>query len=133
MTPALASILSNEMVMQMAIFGAVAAAAWWLLDTMARRKPRAVERLEEFREPNTRKGDVLGGMKSSKGAVARVLEKASPVLGAPMKAKNAEEMSKTREKLNMAGFRSEAAPHIFWSLKVLGLAAGFLLSGGVLG
>jgi tight adherence protein C len=129
----LGSILSSEMVMQMAIFGAVAAAAWWVLDVMARRKPRAVERLEEFREPNTRKGDMLSGMKSSKGAVARVLEKASPVLGAPMKAKNAEQMSKTREKLNMAGFRSEAAPHIFWSLKVLGLAAGFLLSGGVLG
>jgi tight adherence protein C len=129
----LASILSNEMVMQMAIFGGVAAAAWWLLDVMARRKPRAVERLDEFREPNTRKGDMLSGMKSPKGAVARVLEKASPVLGAPIKSKNAEQMTKTRERLNMAGFRGEAAPHIFWSLKVLGLGAGFLLSGGVLG
>ncbi len=133
MNTPLASILSNEMVMQMAIFGGVAAVAWWLLDMMSRRKPRAVERLDEFREPNSRKGDVLGGMKSSKGAMAKVLQRASPALSAPMASKNEADISKTRQKLNMAGFRSEAAMQIYWSLKTLGLAVGFLLSGGVLG
>jgi tight adherence protein C len=133
MTPILASIMSNEMVTQLAIFCGVAAAAWWLLDAMARRKPRAEQRLEEFREPSSRKGDVLGGMKSSKGAVAKVLERASPALSAPMASTSEVDVGKTRAKLNMAGFRSEAAMQIYWSLKTLGLAAGFLLSGGVLG
>jgi tight adherence protein C len=32
----------------------------------------------------------------------------------------------------MAGFRGENAPQMFWSLKVLALAAGFFLGGGVL-
>jgi tight adherence protein C len=133
MNAPLASIMSNEMVMQLAIFGAVAAAAWWLLDAMSRRKPRAEQRLEEFRDPNARKGDMLRDMKSSKGAMAKVLQKASPALSAPLQPKTAAEVNKTREKLNMAGFRSEAAMQIYWSLKSLGLAAGFLLSGGVLG
>jgi tight adherence protein C len=133
MNAPLAAILSNEMVMHLAIFGAVAAGAWWALDAMVRRKPRAVERLEEFREPNSRKGDALGGMKSSKGAMAKVLARAAPALSAPLQSTSAADVSKTREKLNMAGFRSEGAMQIYWSLKTLGLAVGFLLSGGVLG
>ncbi len=133
MTPLLASILSNEIVMQLAIFGGVAAGAWWVLDAMARRKPRAEQRLEEFREPSSRKGDMLSGMKGSKGAMAKVLQKASPALSAPLQSTNEADVGKAREKLNMAGFRSEAAMQIYWSLKTLGLGAGFLLSGGVLG
>jgi tight adherence protein C len=133
MNSLLAAIMSTEMVTHLAIFGSVALGAWWLLDTMSRRKPRAEQRLEEFREPNTRKGDVLSGMKSSKGAMAKVLAKASPALSAPLQSTKAEDISRTREKLNMAGFRSEAAAQIYWSLKTLGLSCGFLLSGGVLG
>src|SRR5262245_50184787 len=98
------SLMSNALIMQVAIFGAVAAGAWWLLEFFSRRKPRAVERLEEFREPSSRKGDMLSGMKNSKGAVAQLLQKASPVLGAPTEGKNSADISKTREKLNMAGF-----------------------------
>ncbi len=127
-----AAIMSQTMVTQLAIFGGVAAAAWWLLDMFSRRKPRAVERLDEFREPNSRKGDLLGNMKSSKGAMAKVLEMASPALSAPLKPKTDADVNKAREKLNMAGFRSEGALQIYWSLKMLGLTAGFLLSGGVL-
>jgi tight adherence protein C len=132
MNAPLAAILSTSMVTQIAIFGAVAAAAWWTLEFMSRRKPRAEQRLEDFREPNSRKGDMLRDVKG-KGAMAKVLAKASPALSAPMQSKNEADIGKTREKLNMAGFRSEGAMQIYWSMKTLGLAAGFLLSGGVLG
>jgi tight adherence protein C len=132
MNAPLAAILSTSMVTQIAIFGAVAAVAWWILEFMSRRKPRAEQRLEDFREPSSRKGDMLRDVKG-KGAMAKVLQKASPALSAPMASKNEADISKTREKLNMAGFRSEAAMQIYWSMKTLGLAAGFLLSGGVLG
>ena len=81
----LAAIMSSEMVTQAAIFGATAATAWWLLDFFGRRKPRAVERLDEYREPNSRKSDIVRDMKGNKGgAMARVLEMASPALSAPM-------------------------------------------------
>jgi hypothetical protein len=90
-----AAIMSQSMVTQLAIFGSVAAVAWWLLDTFSRRKPRAVERLDEFREPSSRKGDVLSNMKSSKGAMAKVLERASPALSAPLKPKTDADFNKT--------------------------------------
>lgn len=130
----LASLLSSSLVTQLAIFGGTAATVWCLLDFFSRRKPRAEQRLEEFREPNSRKSDMLRDMKGAKaGAVAKVLERAAPALSAPLKPKNEAEVSAAREKLNMAGFRSEAAPQMYWSLKVLGLFGGFLLGGGIVG
>ena len=122
------------MVTQLAIFGATAAVVWWTLDMTMRRKPRAAQRLDEFREPNARKSDLLRDGKGSKGgAMAKALERAAPALSAALQPKSAVDISKAREKLNMAGFRSEAAPQMFWSLKVLALAGGFLLGGGALG
>jgi tight adherence protein C len=130
----IADIISQSTITQLAIFGAVAAFAWWMLDVMARRKPRAEQRLEEYREPARRGGDLLKDAKGSKtGAMAKALAKASPALSAPLKPKNDADISKTREKLNMSGFRSENAPQMYWSLKVLSLGAGFLIGGGALG
>ncbi|MBX3425462.1 MAG: type II secretion system F family protein [Pirellulales bacterium] len=129
----IAGILSPTMMTQIAIFGAVAAAAWWLLDLLQNGRPRAEQRLEEFREPNGRKSDLLrdGRGKSGRGgAFTRALKKASPALSAPLQPKNDSEVNKTREKLNMAGFRGENAPQLFWSLKTIGLAVGFFLGGG---
>lgn len=129
----IAAIVTQSLVTQFAIFGATAAVAWWVLDTMARRKPRAEQRLEEFREPNSRKSDAgRDGKPKGAGAMAKALAKASPALSAPLQPKTEAEVNKTREKLNMAGFRSENAPQMYWSLKVLCLAAGFFLGGGVM-
>jgi tight adherence protein C len=128
-----AGIISQTTITQIAIFGAFAAVAWWILDLMARQKPRAEQRLDEYREPGSRKGD-LGRDKSKGGggAMVKALAKASPALSAPLKPKNDAEVNKTREKLNMSGFRSENAPQTYWALKVLSLGAGFLLGGGTL-
>lgn len=129
----LASLVSQTVITQAAVFGAVALVAWWVLDSMSRQKPRAEQRLEEYREPNSRKGDLLSGAKSSKmGAISKALEKASPALSAPLQPKNEAEVSKAREKLNMSGFRGPNAPQMYWSLKVVSLAVGFFLGGGVM-
>jgi tight adherence protein C len=132
MEPTLAALVSQSTVTQMAVFGAVAAVAWWVLDTMSRSKPRAEQRLEEYREPNSRKGDLLSGKSSKVGAISKVLEKASPALSAPLQPKSEAEVGKVREKLNMAGFRGANAPQMYWSLKILALGAGFFLGGGVM-
>jgi tight adherence protein C len=75
----------------------------------------------------TRDGKSKGG-----GAMAKALAKASPALSAPLKPKSDADVDKTRTKLNMSGFRSENAPQMYWSLKVLSLGAGFLLGGGAM-
>ena len=103
----LADLLTNPLMVKVAIFGAAAAAVWWLLDFFAGQKTRAEERLEEVREPNSRKSDLLRDSKGKSNAMADALAKASPALSKPLQPKSSEEVSKTRATLNQAGFRSE--------------------------
>jgi tight adherence protein C len=124
------SIWESTLVMQLAVFGAATAAVWFLLDFFAGHKPRAEQRLEEFREPNTRRGDAARDGKGKGNAVTKVLEMASPALAKPLQPKTNEEVSKTRLKLNQAGFRGPKAPEIFWAMKMVGLAGGFFIGGG---
>ena len=126
----LADLLTNPLMVKAAIFGAAAAAAWWLLDFFASNKPRAEQRLEEFREPNTRKGDLLRDRKGKSNAMTDALVKATPALSKPLQPKTSEEVSKARATLNQAGFRSEKAPEVFWATKMIGLLVGFVVGGG---
>jgi tight adherence protein C len=128
----LSDLLTSPLMVKAAIFGAAAAGAWWLLDFLGGRKPRAEERLKEIREPNTRKLDLLREKKGKSSAMSKVLQKASPALAKPLQPKTSEEFSKTRLKLNQAGFRSETAPELFWSLKSIGLVIGFVVGGGAM-
>lgn len=132
MSVVFANLLSSPMVMQIAIVGGVAAVVWWLMDVMASNNQRAEQRLDDLREPNTRKTDLLRekGMGNKSNTMSKMLEKASPALAKPLQPKSDEEISETKQKLNQAGFRAENAPELFWSLKMIGLAAGFFLGGG---
>ena len=125
-----ADLLTSTLMTRLAVFGCAAAGAWWILDYFATRKPRAEQRLDDIREPNTRKSDLLTDSKSKSGAMSKVLEKASPALAKPLLPKTTEEVSKTKDKLNQAGFRGENAPEMYWSLKMMGLVIGFVLGGG---
>ena len=131
MVPLLAELMNSPLITQLAAFGAAAAIAWWLLDTLAQKKPRAEQRLKEMREPNSRKSDMLREVKGP-SAMTKVLEKAAPALSKPMQPKTAEDVSKTRQKLIQAGFRTEEALGIYWSMKTLGLVGGFLVGGGAM-
>ena len=96
MTVILSDLLTSPVMVKAAIFGAAAAGAWWLLDFFGSRKPRAEERLEEIRDPNSRKLDLLRDKKGKSSAMAKVLEKASPALAKPLQPKSSEEAGKTR-------------------------------------
>ncbi len=67
-----------------------------------------------------------------KEALARVLEKASPALSKPLTPKTEAEMGKLKQRLVEAGFRSESAPAVFLSFKVLCGISFLMLSGGLL-
>jgi len=127
----IAEYWNSPIVIQLAAFGGVAVASWWLLEMFTSRKPRAEQRLDEYREPNSRKSDLLIDSKSP-GAMSKVLGAAAPTLSKPMQSKSEEDVSKIRHKLNQAGFRTETAITTYWSMKTLGLCIGFVLAGGAL-
>jgi tight adherence protein C len=116
-------------ILPFAIFGAFAAGVWWLLDAFSSKKGRAEERLDDFRDPNSRKrrGEESGG-----STMSSILERASPALAKPLQPKTQAETDKLKLKLGYAGFRHESAPNIYLTLKCIGLITGGLLSGGTL-
>ncbi|HEX4149248.1 MAG TPA: type II secretion system F family protein, partial [Pirellulales bacterium] len=129
---ALSDLFNYEDLLPLAVFGLFALVAWFVLDFLATRKPRAVERLDEIKNPGLRrKRQNLDEDSVSKksDAVTRVLAKASPALAKPLQPKNELELNKLKMRLANAGFRGEAASSIFLGLKFSGLVVGMFLSG----
>jgi tight adherence protein C len=125
-----ASLISADLLTKLAIFGAVACGVWWLLELLATGKPRAERRLEEFREPNSRRSDARTAKRSD--GMTRLLQRATPGFSKPLQPKTEEEVGKLRLKLGYAGFRGETATSIFLGLKLIGLVVGFIIGGGLL-
>jgi len=124
------NLIDIEQLIPLALFGAVAAAAWWVLELVAAGKPRALERLDELKNPRTRRVAQSESALKKSDAVTKVLERASPALARPLQPKSELELSRLRTKLANAGFRGEAAGSIFLGLKFAGLIAGLTLGGG---
>ncbi len=111
-----------------AIFAACTAAAWFVLEQLAAARPRTLARLRVYNRPR----DVrpLAEALKKKDRLTVILEKTSPVLAKPLEPKSAEELSRLRQRLMAAGFRSPLAPTVFLGMKFLCLVAGLLLAGG---
>ena len=125
-----AALISSDLLTKLAVFGAVACGAWWLLELLAKGKPRAERRLDEFREPNARRGD--GRVTKRSEGMTKLLERATPTFSRPLQPKTEEEVGKLRLKLGYAGFRGETAASVFLGLKLIGLFVGFVVGGGAL-
>ncbi len=107
-------------------------AAWLLMDVISSRASTAEQRLDEFKDPNLRKRKELEdeGRGLSSSNLRRVLSKATPALAKPLQSKNENEVGKLKLRLAQAGFRSEAAPPLFLSMKFSMLIAGLIFGGG---
>ncbi len=128
----IADLINFEQLLPFAIFGLFALGAWWALDRMASGRSRAVERLDELKNPSLRRRkseDEGGAVVKKSDAVTRVLAKASPALAKPLQPKSEFEVNKLKMRMANAGFRNEAAPSIFLGLKGLGLLAGLMFGG----
>jgi len=112
-----------------AVFGMCAAVAWWVMNLVAADKSRAVERLDELKQPRSRGGPNAEPQRASE-KMTRVLEKASPALAKPLQPTNEAELGKLRGRLTAAGFRGESAESIFLGLKFGGLLFGLFVGGG---
>lgn len=110
-----------------AVFGAIAALAWWGLDWAAAGNSRTIERLAELRSPGKRRSTAGNG---GGNAITRALEQAAPALAKPLQPKNEAEVSTLRKKLTVAGFRNESAVTVFLGLKFAGLVVGLFAFGG---
>ena len=119
------AFISSTLATQLAIFGGVAVLMWLALEWLSGGgTSRASERLDEMRDPRTRKED------QKQGAVSKLVQSASPKLAAPLKPKTEEESGKLKQRLQHAGFRSESAQSVFLGLKIIFLTIGFFAGGG---
>ena len=117
------NLVDFEQILPLALFGAFAAITWWMLELLAARQPRTLERLDELKKPRTRKKlDEETSVKKN-DTMIKVLERASP-LARPLAPRNEAELGRLRARLTAAGFRGESAGSIFLSMKFAGLMAG---------
>ena len=128
----LAQQLSFEQFTPFAVFGLFAALAWWVMGLVASGKPRSLERLDELKNPRSRRSDPNASALKKADTMAKMLEKATPALAKPLVSKNEQEQSKLKLKLASAGFRGESAAGIFLGLKFAGLLLGLFLGGGTI-
>lgn len=119
------------LIVPVAIFGAISASVWWLLEWWTSQNTRAHERLQELREGRGRRGGGLAKSNKAGATMAKMLEKATPALSKPLTPKNEKDASAIKQRLSIAGFRHESSATIFYSLKLIGLVVGLFFGGGM--
>ena len=78
---------------------------------LATGRPRAVQRLDEMKNPCAPPPRSQRGVTKKQDAMTKVLEAASPALAAPLQPKSELEASKLKVRLSNAGFRGEVGHH----------------------
>lgn len=118
--------ISNAIILPVAVFVAIGAISWYLLSFFfVAKDERAEQRLVELSDPRARRDKP-----TKKGeALQRVLSKSAPALAKSLTPTNEQDMSKLRQSLVEAGFRSETAPVTYLALRAA-VALAFLALGG---
>ncbi len=121
-------LLSNAVILPVAVFIAFGAIIWLALSYFfVAGDERAEQRLTELSDPRARKGDDRDAKKSE--AFSRALQRSAPALAKSLTPTNERDMSKLRQSLVEAGFRSETAPITYLALRAI-VALAFLAVGG---
>src|SRR5437764_10920328 len=102
------SLAANPWIVQIAVFGVIAAVAWLAVDWFGGGSSRAEQRLEDFKDPlsRRRREEALAGGKKKNDTMARMLEASAPALAKPLQPKTEKDIGKLKLKLSHAGFRS---------------------------
>lgn len=112
-----------------AVAAAVAAGIWALVAAFSAPESRAMERLQELKDPR-RRGSEDGSGKDT--GFSSVFRRAAPALSKALAPKTELEQSNLRVKLANAGFSSPNAPTFFSAIKSTAFAGGAVV-GGVVG
>ncbi len=128
----LLAFVSPTILITVAVFIAFSTGVWFVLDLFNRKEQRAEDRLDLLSDPR-RKAERENEARESKKseALARVLEKASPALSKPLTPKTEAEMGVLKQRLVEAGFRTDSAPAVFLSFKVLVGLFLLMMTGGI--
>ncbi|MCA9191023.1 MAG: type II secretion system F family protein [Planctomycetales bacterium] len=123
--------MSFAVLVPIAVFVGIGALAWLVLGFFMGEdeRARAEQRLQELSDPRRKRADAKTEKTSE--TLARALEKASPTFAKPLTPKDEKEMSALRQGLAEAGFRGEAAPLIYLSLRAMVALLFVVLGGGV--
>jgi tight adherence protein C len=108
-----------------AIFGLITFGAWSLINVFMNRSSRALERLEELRDPTLRNRE-----QSGKTGMGAMVEMAAPALSKALQPKTELEQSVLKTRLANAGYNAPGAPQLFLALKFALMIAGCLFGGG---
>jgi tight adherence protein C len=108
-----------------AIFGVITFGAWALINLFLSRSSRAVERLDELRDPTLRNRE-----QSGKTGMGAVVEMAAPALSKALQPKTELEQSALKTRMANAGFNSPGAPQLFLAIKTVMMISGALIGGG---
>ena len=109
-----------------ALFGAVALGMWVVADTFMGGRSKTESRLERINNRTAAVQETSG----TKDNIQKLLAKASPKLSESMTPKNEAAMSKMKQTLSVAGYRSEGAVATLTALKAICGIAGLVLGGG---
>jgi tight adherence protein C len=112
-----------------ALFGAIAIGAWVLIDTLFNSKTKSESRLEKMRSLARGETYTEPEKTSAKEGIAKLLESASPKFSEALQPKNEKEINKQKIQLDSAGFRSESAPNVLATVKVISGVFGLFLGG----
>ena len=110
-----------------AIFGLITCGVLVLMNAMNSRQSRAMERLDELRDPTLREDKKL--MKEKTG-MAAALEKAAPALSQAIAPKTDIERNELKLRLANAGFNNPNAASLFLTIKMISLGVGLMIGGG---
>ncbi len=128
----LALSMNMTTLLPVAIFGAFACGAFYLLDLMMGRKPRAEERLDVLKNPRRSKLEQQdkSARDTASDTMTSLLEKTTPAFAKALKPKTEKEASGIKLSLSYAGFRRDSAVQIYLGLKIILMVVGLLLGGG---
>jgi tight adherence protein C len=107
-----------------AIFGLISFGAWTVINVISSRGSRALERLEELRDPTLRNRD-----QSGKTGMGAMVEMAAPALSKALQPKTELEQSELKRRLANAGYNSPTAPQFFLAVKFALMVAGAIVGG----
>jgi tight adherence protein C len=126
---AIAPIFTFADAVPLAVFMMFAGLAWFAMDFLGSAKPRAIERLEEIKNPRLRRNAQSEALMKKSDTMTMMLEKTSS-LAKPFQPSNLADLTKTKEQLAHAGFRREGSVGAFYFLKFIFLFFGFFVGGG---
>jgi tight adherence protein C len=91
-------LTANPWIIQIAVFGLIAAVAWLAVDWLGGKSSRAEQRLDDYKDPLSRKrreeGAALGKKKND--TMARMLEASAPALAKPLQPKSEKDIGKLK-------------------------------------